>query len=385
MKLFKDALYNYVRLNDCEREVADSRVFQRLRYIKQLAMAYLVYPGANHTRFEHSLGVLFLAKRYFELRGEEPDDELVLAALLHDVGHGPFSHESEHLFKRGGIISHEDLSVKKVGSGEIADIIERHGFSPRKVCGYIKGRGKGVLITGALGIDRMDYLMRDSYYAGTLHGKIDYERLMNNIEIRGGRLMLDAKGIEEAESLVLSRFMMFATLYQHKTVDIARAMVRKAMEHAYDDGVFTLDEFSNMTDYECMMRAGESKSAAPIIERVLGRGLYKTAVFMRGYEIPEKFREAIANESFIRKFERELCAECGLTQDEVVTHYTTGNYKAIDVHISGDKMRELAEVSDVVASIKEAYERKRVFFVAVPEEKRVKVGKVAVNIIKSYS
>jgi HD superfamily phosphohydrolase len=346
-------------------------------------MAYLVYPGANHTRFEHSLGVSFLAKRYFELRDEKPDEELVLAALLHDIGHGPFSHESEHLFESKGI-SHEGLSVAKVTKGEIAEVISRHGLSPKKVGSYLTGAGKGIMIAGALGIDRIDYLMRDSYYAGTVHGKIDYERLLDTVELQGNHLVLGTKGIEVAESLALARFMMFTTVYQHKTVGIAAAMLRKAIENGYKDRVFTLDEFTEMVDYECLMRLKESRRAAPIVERLLNRNLYKPAVFMRGYEIPDKLKSQIEVHSFLEKFEKEICSSCGISHDEIISHYTFGNYKPIHVRVEGAKERELSEISDVVSSIRDASDKKRLFFVAVPENKRAKVRKAALSLINSH-
>ncbi|MGC8924064.1 MAG: HD domain-containing protein [Candidatus Micrarchaeia archaeon] len=383
MKQVKDALYNYIRLNDCENSVVNSPYFQRLRYVKQLAMAYLVYPGANHTRFEHSLGVLFLANRYFELLGSERDEEVVLAALLHDIGHGPFSHESEPLLMAHNL-SHERLSVEIVSKTEIADILSDAGCSPRRVCNYINGMGKGTLITGALGIDRIDYLMRDSYYAGTVHGKIDYERLLSTISVKDGRLVIDSKGIEAAEALVVSRFLMFSTVYQHKTVSIASAMLRKAIDLAYEDGAFTIDEFSRMADYECIMRMRQSEKARSIIDAILNRRLYKPAILLRGYEISDKMRRLLDRPNFISKIEDEICSHCNISKEDVIVHYTHGSYKPVHVRISGRGESELSKVSDVVSSIRKASEGKRILFIAVPQKMRNEVSVACNKILGQY-
>ncbi|MCX8206096.1 MAG: HD domain-containing protein [Candidatus Micrarchaeota archaeon] len=384
MKLVKDALYNFVKLSDLDIQLMDTPQMQRLRYIKQIALGYLVYPGANHTRFEHSLGTLFLAKRFYEINEQPLDIEIACAALLHDVGHGPFSHESEHIFAKEGL-SHEYFSEKKIKDGQIAEILERAGVSPSAVAACVAGKGKGKLLTGTLGIDRIDYLMRDSYYSGVMYGKLDYERLLTSMSVSGsGELLISEKGIEAAESLVVSRFMMFSALYQHKAVGISSGMLRKAMDLAYSDGVLSAQELAEMTDIECLQSLGRHPQAGYLAGRLVARKLYKAALVLRGYEIPEQLKNAI-DEKFLSRLEDELCASCGLAPEEIVSYYTYSSYKPITVSVKGkSEIRDLSEISEVVKSICDASEKKRMLFVAVPEEKRDMVAKKAQSIINSY-
>ncbi|MEM0438004.1 MAG: HD domain-containing protein [Candidatus Micrarchaeia archaeon] len=384
MKLVKDALYNFVKLSDLEIQLMDTPQMQRLRYIKQIALGYLVYPGANHTRFEHSLGTLFLAKRFHEINELPLDHEIACAALLHDVGHGPFSHESEYIFEKEGL-SHEHFSEEKIRTSHVADILERAGISPRAVADCVAGRGKGKLLTGTLGIDRIDYLMRDSYYSGVMYGRLDYERLLTSMSIgNNGDLLISEKGIEAAESLVVSRFMMFSALYQHKAVGISSAMLRKAMDLAYSDGLFSARELAEMTDIECLQSLAQHPQAGLLAARLVTRKLYKAALVLRGYEIPERLKNVI-DEKFLSGLEDEICASCGLASEEIVSYYTYSSYKPIAVSVKGkSEVRELSEISEVVKSICDASEKKRMLFIAVPEEKRESVSKKAHSIIDSY-
>ncbi len=382
MKFVRDALYEYIPLSDVSKQVIDTPVFQRLRYIRQLAAAYLIYPGANHTRFEHSLGCMHLARKFFQFRNKECDEELVLAALLHDIGHGPFSHESELIFSKKGL-SHEDISGKLITDSEISDCINDNGLSVERVREYAMGSGKGALIAGSLGIDRIDYLMRDSYYTGAMHGRIDYERILRTIDTDDGRLLLDEKGIEAAESLVLSRFMMFAILYQHKTVIIASAMLRKALEFAYDDGAFSVDELINMNDCECVQALRDCKSSAPLIDMIMKRKLHKPILFLRKYELPLELSEKL-DDNFAASLENRICDECGLSRSEVVVHCTHSSYKPIDVRVSGRRGNaDLSGISDLVSSINRASESKRVLLAAVSPESKARVQSKINAIIES--
>ncbi len=378
LMIIKDPLYNYIRLNGIEEQVISSPAFQRLRYIKQVAVGYLVYPGANHTRFEHSLGTMHLAKRFMELSPDGTyDEELVLAALLHDVGHGPFSHASEFLFKEIGK-SHEDYSIS-ISKKILPPIIEDLGLSVRKVGRYIKGEGKGVLIAGTIGVDRMDYLMRDSYYSGAVHGKIDYEYILENLRITRKGLALNIKGIEAAESLVLSRYMMFTTLYQHKTVEIATEMLKIGLRIAYDRGEIHPEDLLGMTDYDLLLALRD----IPIIKDLLNRRLYKAAFIKRHYQLPESFVNALEHLGFIDDLRNELSERLDLDLDQIIIRNLPSSYKPISIVVDegAQESKDLSEISPLVNSLKESSELKRLFFVAVPEKYRKKAKKVVESFI----
>ena len=259
----RDPIHGLIRYNDLEREIINSPAFQRLRRIRQLAWTDYVYPGAMHTRFEHSIGVMHVAGRLFDrltsdirsreiLRSEfQVSDADVdrfrqyvrLAALCHDLGHGPFSHAAEDLFPRKsdgkGRIPHETFSFEIIKS-EIAPIVKSHatsnelGLNTDGVASFIDGvPTDGItalfkdLVSGTLDADRMDYLLRDAYHCGVRYGQYDLERIINTIgvcedfdEAGEFRIGINDDGIHAAEGLVIARFMMFTQVYMHKTRSI---------------------------------------------------------------------------------------------------------------------------------------------------------------------
>jgi uncharacterized protein len=258
----RDPIHGMVPFNELERDIINSAPFQRLRRIRQLALTDYVYPSAMHTRFEHSIGVMHVASRLYDailrdqrsreiLRSEFglSDEELVrrrqvvrLAALTHDLGHGPLSHAAEELFPRrdpsdpkSGRIQHEEYSAEII-KGYIGDIIKSHrtgnelGIDPVSVAGFIHGAPVDSvdalfkdIVSGTLDADRMDYLIRDSYHCGVRYGQFDIERIINTIgickdvEFETHRIGIDSDGIHAAEGLVIARFMMFTQVYMHKT------------------------------------------------------------------------------------------------------------------------------------------------------------------------
>jgi uncharacterized protein len=251
-------VHGFIRLNDWERAIVDQSPFQRLRRIKQLAWTDYVYPGAVHTRFEHSLGVMYVATQVYESIVRQSKDVLIsqlaytehglerhkqlvrLAALLHDLGHGPFSHAAEDLlpFREGSSerYRHEEYSAAIIRS-QLRDVIENHphnrasyGFTVDDVAALIHGESKGEhalfwrdVVRGQLDADRMDYLLRDSLHAGVSYGKFDLHRLVGTItavpgnEGIGLRLGITEGGWHAAESLVIARYLMFTQVYFHKT------------------------------------------------------------------------------------------------------------------------------------------------------------------------
>jgi len=262
-------LHGFITLNDWEWSVISQPAFQRLRRIRQLGWTDYIYPGAMHTRFEHSLGVMHVATRLYEAikknsrevlesdlgftqEGLERDKQLVrFAALLHDVGHSPFSHASEELFplkKDGTRYSHEDCSVAILTS-ELRSAIEEHPlnnnwrFTAEDIAALIQGSAaakQGLfwrdLISGQMDADRMDYLQRDAYHAGVQYGRFDLNRLVATTRaIRdkdGGqpRLGISEGGVHAAEGLVLARYFMFTQIYFHKTRVAYDVHLRGAMK-----------------------------------------------------------------------------------------------------------------------------------------------------------
>ena len=235
-----DPVHKYIRFSQVEREVIDSPAFQRLRRIRQLAGAHLVYPSAQHSRFEHSLGAMHIAglagetllrKRY--INHAEMVQDLRLAALLHDIGHGPFSHLFEELLEYLCNTTHEELGKKIIMQSEIADILQRYGSSAHQICQLSFGQSRvnfmNEIISGGLSADIMDYLPRDGLFTGAEYAKVDYHRLVSSLEVSRNRLAINRSALNSLESMLISRYEMFKAVYFHKTVRGAEVMLLRSM------------------------------------------------------------------------------------------------------------------------------------------------------------
>ncbi len=257
-----DPIHKFIRFTEVEKKIIDTKIFQRLRRIRQLAGAHLVYPSAQHSRFEHSLGTMHLAGLAAEVLfsknyiNEEDIQKLRLAALLHDIGHGPFSHLFEEVMANKTGMSHEDLGKEIITKTEINDIVKKFGQSPRDICdlsfGNYKTKFFNDLISGGLSVDIMDYLPRDSYFTGTEYGKLDYYRLISSMEISSkDHLGINKSSIYSLESMLISRYEMFKAVYFHKTVRSAEVMLLHSMILADNDlnlSNATLEEYLLFTD-----------------------------------------------------------------------------------------------------------------------------------------
>ena len=262
-----DPVHGYIYLSEVERDIVDTYVFQRLRRIRQLAGAHLTYPAAQHSRFEHSLGTMHIAglagnvlvnKGYFD--GDEIQN-LRLAALLHDVGHGPFSHLFEEVMAERSNVTHEDIGRKIIQQTEIKDILDKHGFDSKAITMLSFGKSKllflNELIAGGLSVDIMDYLQRDSYFTSAEYGKIDAERIINSFEVYNNKLALDKAALYSFESMMISRYEMFKAVYFHKTVRSAEIMMLRSMILADEELHLTdasLKNYLEFTDDATMVR-----------------------------------------------------------------------------------------------------------------------------------
>ena len=294
----KDPVHGYIKLTELEQKLIDTPEFQRLRRIKQLSGAHYTYPGATHTRFSHSLGTLYLAGYIgdilFAKNFLSKDDlqKLRVAALLHDIGHGPFSHLFEEVIfsKRG--LTHEDLTKRVITETSIKDILEKYGFSPENIANLAVGQSKedplfmNEIIGGGLSVDVIDYVLRDAYFTGVEYGQVDVHRLLNSFEVyeKENRLALDYTAIYSLEALFISRYEMFKAVYFHKTVRAAEIMLVQAFMLADDilnfsdfrsiQSLMELDDESILS--KIMYSKEESlKESKILIENVLNRKLIK--------------------------------------------------------------------------------------------------------------
>lgn len=283
MKIIKDPVHGYVEVEDFALALLDSPPLQRLRYIRQLGFSYLVYPGANHTRFEHSLGTMYLADvacMNFRLT----DDErtlVVTAALLHDIGHGPFSHASEPLLEEYLHRTHDDISG--IVHEQAGNILKDHGIDADEVCAIVKGEHPlAGIIHGELDVDRMDYLLRDAYYTGAPYGTVDAQRLIRNMIRSEDGFVLDENGINAAESLLIARTLMRPTVYYHHVSRIGESMFHLAVLEHIREGSGDIACLLSMDDAACLqvLRNSKSRIASTLVNGIYGRRLYKRALYV---------------------------------------------------------------------------------------------------------
>jgi len=237
LKIFNDPIYGFIGIpSTLIFDIIAHPYFQRLRRISQMGLSYLVYPGAHHTRFHHALGSMHLMRkaiqvlRFKEVAIDDKEEEgLLCAILLHDIGHGPFSHAMEHSIVEGvdhesiSLIFMEELNRKFNGSLTTAISIFK-GKHPKKFLNQ--------LVSSQLDMDRLDYLMRDSFYTGVAEGSISAERLITMLNVVDGALVIEEKGIYSVEKFLMARRFMYWQVYLHKTGLVAEQLLIKTLHRA---------------------------------------------------------------------------------------------------------------------------------------------------------
>ena len=320
-----DPIHDFVRVYDNELKIIDTPIFQRLRRIRQLSGAHLIYPGAQHTRFEHSLGVMHIASMAGQVLAEKgvvsSDDiqNLRLASLLHDIGHGPFSHLFEEIFEEKRKISHEDLGRDIILKTEIGDIISKNGFDKKLITKLAFGDSKlqfmNEIISGVLSADMMDYLLRDGYFTGAEHAKIDHHRLTHSLDVYKNKLALDKSSLVNFETMMISRYQMFKAVYFHKTVRAGEVMLLEAMDLAEGElglSSMNLDEYLQLSDDVILAKLlnlpehnSKLKASKKIATNYLNRNLFKSVfeTTLTGKAITKKrmheLREEVSKKSKI--------------------------------------------------------------------------------------
>ena len=287
-----DPIHKYIRFTELEKKIIDSKVFQRLRRIKQLAGAHLVYPAAQHSRFEHSLGTMHLAglagEHLFSIGvlDKESIQELRIAALLHDIGHGPFSHLFEEALKATSNKNHERIGAEIICKTELSDILSGFGYSPSVISeisfGNSKVKFKNEIISGSLSSDLMDYLPRDGFFTGVEYGKVDYNRIINSFRVtNNGSLALDISSFYSFESMIISRYEMFRAVYFHKTVRSAEVMLLHSLllsSEILNLSKISLTDYLKLTDDSILLKISSSPNnemAKEMVSNYLERKLLK--------------------------------------------------------------------------------------------------------------
>ena len=336
-EILRDPVWNNIRVDELTLALLDTDVVQRLRYVRQLGWTYLVYPGATHTRFEHALGTHHLSRRTLALLSEgeqsnsigEAEQAIVRsAALLHDVGHYPFSHALEEI----GALHHEDVARPLITEGKVASLLTGNlgPEAPALVFGLITGRSTSRLqglISGSLDLDKIEYLKRDAFMCGVPYGEIDVDRLTNSLVLvddpdTGLRSIgVREKALSALESLLFAKYQMYRNVYWHHAVRSATAMYKRLVEDAIHAGVLDVESLARHTD-EGLMHRLETAWPTPLLVALKERKLYKRAGEWPAAELEEESVEWIATDRHrVAEAENVLALEFGLAAGELLLDY----------------------------------------------------------------
>ncbi len=356
--LIQDPIHGYIQLDGLEMSILDTEEFQRLRRIKQLGFSNLVYPSATHTRFEHSLGSTYLAGKFAEYLDIDDSSRkhLRAASMLHDIGHGPFSHTSEEIFLEKGM-SHEDFSKKKIRRESVSEVLEEHGVNPEKVISLIEGEGElGQIIAGDIDIDRMDYLMRDAHYSGVAHGVIDDETIMRAATFREGKLVFKEKFKPALEGLLTARYLMTPTVYMHRAVMRAEKMMERAIEELMESEDLGVEKIAYMDDIDLKYRLRNTENDRA---RFLNECLDNRRVFKPAFELDntvlsrEELRNVIEEVGTERDIEESIAEGAGVDVKNLVVDVPPIPKKSV---VKVDVLRDneivgLSDISNICSSI----------------------------------
>ena len=379
-KFIRDSVYGDITINDFEVRIMDMPQFQRLRRIKQLGLINLIYPGATHTRFEHCVGTMNLGSKLAEeLNLSEYEVELIRAsALLHDIGHGPFSHVSEGVLS----VPHEELTNYVVSKTSMRDLLEEK-FDVKEIIKIVNGKGHhGPIVSGELDVDRMDYLLRDSHNTGVSYGIIDYERIISNLRLDKS-LTLDIKGVQAAEGALVSRYFMYPSVYQHHTTRILNTMFRRALKKTIDLGIINEKDLYKYddTDIIAIFRNSENEYVKDIMNRLDNRHIPKRVKTIRldTFKTPEKMYKI--ESKVLRKAEEEIAQDYDLDKDYVfinIAEYPRFDEMKTQVNVD-DKLYPLTEISNIISALSKARFNIPDLSVYVPEENKAKLSKIKIE------
>lgn len=408
-----DPIHGFIGLTDIEAKIINSQPYQRLRRIKQLSGGHFVYPTAEHTRFGHCIGVMYLAglsgKRLLNRMGlgDQKLQEVRIAGLLHDIGHGPFSHVFEEVLleKRG--MNHEDVTEWIILKSELGDLLEADGISKKRIGDLVRGRQKtkrdsiiAGIVAGQIDSDKMDYLIRDSFYCGVNYGLVDIHRLIDSIEIsKDYQIQFDIAARGALESFLVARYEMFLNVYYHKTVRSVEVMLVKMINAADKTLELTSfsspEEFLELDDMSLISRirsidsseSEDAKEAARMVNLLDSRVLYKSA-FEKVLHTQDRFVSTILTKSKVREsIQEEIASIAGVEKDEVIVDVPTLPSVPYNPHqldpmeikifeiIDGKRVpHNLSDYSNIAEMMKVYLDVIRVYTF---DKNRVKVGKAA--------
>jgi len=406
----KDPVHGYVYITEAEKTIIDSYPVQRLHRLRQLAGAEYVYPGANHTRFEHSVGVMYLAGRVAEnpyisqIVSEEEAETVKLAGLLHDVGHGPFSHVFEHLLIKELDKTHEDITSWIINKSELKDTISKAGYRPEDIAKLAVGKlhkpKKAFLdqiISSTVDVDKQDFIVRDTHHTGAEYGYIDIFRLIQNLDVLGENLAIELGALSALESLIIARIESFKSIYFHRVGRSAQIMLAMAMEQANEELGLTRfktpEQYLAMDDYTAYAMLKNCKKSSGIIRNLERRKLLKCAYEKTFYEKDTMISNIFSRETYRKQLQSEIAKEAKVQIATVIIDVPTVPSVPYEHSVLTESMeipvfyktpegrkipQRLSEISKIFETLKGFINILRVY---TDEENREKVSSAATKIL----
>jgi len=406
----KDPVHGYVYVTEAEREIIDSYPMQRLHRLKQLAGSEYVYPGANHTRFEHCVGVMFLAGKVVEnpnlshVVSDEEADMIRMAGLLHDVGHGPFSHVFEHLLIRYLEKTHEDITTWLISESELGEVIKRFGYDTGEMgklaVGKLHKPGKAFwdqIISSGVDVDKQDFIVRDTYHTGAEYGFIDVFRLVHALDVLGENLAVEVGALSALEAFMIARIESFKSIYFHRVGRAGQIMLAMAMERANEElgltSFKTPEEYLAMDDYTIWAALKNCDKSKQTISDLEHRRMLKCAYEQTFYEKDAMVPSLFSREAYRRQIQSEIAKEAKVDLEDVVIDVPTVPsvpyhhavlMESMEIPVfsrtqTGAKtLQKLSEISRIFETLKGFINILRVY---TDEESREKVEKATTKVL----
>jgi len=432
-KIVHDSVHGSIRAEGFALQLLETPELQRLHSIHQLGLAYLVYPGANHTRFEHSLGTFAVARR---LSGslslsEQEAATVQSAALLHDVGHLPYSHTLEFILHDRFGIDHAEISRRLIRGEEsvlseaegavlgerqsIPETLERFGIDPKEAASLLEGSADGPtgqrtlqrqsgqahfnsrrylsqMVLGPVDADQLDYLKRDAHYTGVAYGVIDLDRLVETVQVFNGDLVVERGGLSAVEGMLVARALMFSSVYFHKTVRISELMLAKAVEQLGRDEVGRIHAMTDATLLAHLVsKGGYFREIATLIKY---RRLFKKAFAISAADIDQDDWDEIDSLGSVerrRALEEEIARRAGTDPGSVIIDVPSCELSVSEPRLSltdirvldGSRVRLLSRISSIAASLHTRRAHEWAVMVACPERDRDHVARASKKVLGS--
>lgn len=378
----RDPVHNYIKVSEEEREIMDTLPLQRLRRVKQVGLSSMVYPSATHTRFSHSLGVMYLAGMFADSldMSDQEYRTLRIAGLIHDVGHGPFSHTSDRVAQKYDY-THEERSCEIIDE-ELIDVIP-DDIDVEKVKRYILSDADINIIAGDVDADRIDYLNRDTINTGLDHGVIDYKTIVEFAEIIDGQLVFDRNATDSLSEMLTARMYMHNAIVNHHTSRLAERIVERALTEYVE--INSLDEMMQHNDYtiHTELTNSDNQRITRLYDKVRKRNLPKTSYTIRGDKVPTEIVEYLSDID-ANRYETKISQTVGIDKEDVIiVTPKLPDTGSLDVKIlSGGQIVNMSDISRIPESLPEERLQRSRFHVYATEGNVDDVQEATKEILK---